>query len=402
MITDKGNKYIILLSALITFSANMPILKVGPLSLSFFFGICLIITVLLIKPRYSKINKDSNELLILIILSVFALIFSPVEFNGSTLFSVLQIFYWFILSIIFSNIYKIAETRLYLLANMVVLIIIFIIFILYPGEHGPLSQNESSFIAVSLWPFGLKLYTRWKKSAYILFSLILIYLIGSRTGLIICLIQLLSIYALTKFSSKTFLRFLSSIVVGIILISSMNVRRNIAEVLFPDATDMQLLIENPNIAFQMDKSWVQRRIQQEKCKQVFKNYPLLGIGPLNVQKYRIFINPSNMHDVDDSILALEYQNSTNRSAHNSYFQFLAENGLIGIILGIIILYRILKGLYKNKNISYMNIIVLVSAIGLFINLYMVSALWGTNTWILIGLYLGYSRRHYLSITSTSP
>ncbi|MDE6292276.1 MAG: O-antigen ligase family protein [Bacilli bacterium] len=393
MITEIGNKQILSLSIFVTFTANIPILKIGPFSLSFFFGIILIVFILLKKHGYLFVDRSLIGLFFLVLVSLFGLILSPVEFNGGSIFSGIQICYWIILATIYANICKIVEVKSYQVSNLIILIFLFLVFLRYPGENGPLSQNESSYIAVSLWPFGLELFKNKKRIIYIIFSVILIYLIGSRTGLIICLLQLGTFFALSKFSSKTIIRFLMIFGLGFVLISNINVRKYAAEKLFPEALDMQILIENPNIAFQMDKSWVQRRIQQEKCKQVFNKYPIIGIGPFNVEKYKIYIDPSNIKDVDDRIFYIEYQHSTNRSAHNSYYQLLAENGIVGMIIIIILLYKVFYGLYKKKNISEIYRIILISAIGLFFNLYMVSAFWGTNTWILLGIYIGYSRNN---------
>lgn len=396
----RNKQLIVFLSAVMAFTANMPILKVGPFSLSFFFGAMLIAFILLTNPHMITIHKDLKGLFMLVFFSIFSLVLSPLDMSGSTVFVLIQIVYWFLLACIFSNIYEVSGTTSYLKSVILVLFIILFVFSVSPGEDGPLSQNESSFIAVTIWPLGLKFFDRWKKVPYIAMSLVLVYLIGSRTGLLIFMLQLFALYAIARISSKTIMRLLILMGLGFALISNISIRGYIAEKLFPESYDMQLLIQEPSIAFQMDKSWVQRRIQQEKCKQVFAKHPLIGVGPLNVEHYNININTSKMNDVDDAILRLELKDSTNRSAHNSYYQMLAENGFIGVTIVVFLLGGIIVRLYKNRYLSDMNIYIIISAIGLYINLYMVSAFWGTNTWMLLGLYLGYGKQAQISKNRT--
>lgn len=175
------------------------------------------------------------------------------------------------------------------------------------------------------------------------------------------------------------------------LLTLENVRLKIAEVVFPEDRSMQILIETPEIAFQMDKSWVQRRIQQEKCKQVMSMFPVFGIGPLNYEKYNINIDISKITDVDDARLKNQLMYSDNRSTHNSYYQLLAENGILVFLIVISIILGILVKLFSKRKEGEIYIILLISSFGLFSNLFMLSGFWGTNTWLLIGIYKGYTR-----------
>ena len=155
---------------------------------------------------------------------------------------------------------------------------------------------------------------------------------------------------------------------------------------------MGVLIKNPELALQFDKSWVQRRIQQEKCKQVFTKNPFLGVGPLNGVEYNINIDVSKIDNVDDRILSAEYDRSTSRSTHNSYYQMLAENVLLGFPLIAFFLVRTIYFLYKKRYNSKTTIWILGAFLGMCVNLYMVSAFWGSLTWILLGVYAGFGKR----------
>jgi len=377
--------------ALLFFTANLPILKVGPLSLSFFFGLILVALICVKYPQYLKSCRHIRLLLFFVAFSILSLFFSPLSLDGQSLFTLLQICYWYILATIFSNVFHVIETKIVIYAMLMALILTGIVFFIIPGEDGPLSQNESSFIAICLWPFALLLYTKGvKRILYVMSALVLLFLIGSRTGLIVVLLQIGGLYVIRKVSLKTITKFAVFIALIIVGISNVSVRTSIAETLFPEEADMQLLIENPNVSFQMDKSWVQRRIQQEKCKQVFAQNPILGIGPLNVEKYRFNINISKLGDLDSSILGLELRNSDFRSAHNSYYQLLAENGIAGVVLLSLLLFSVIKRMYNNKGIIGSEI-ALISLLGALVNLFMVSALWGTNTWLLLGIFMGYSK-----------
>lgn len=395
---NANNKQLMLLIvAIFFFTANLPIFKIGPLSLSFFLGVLLILIVVFYYPRLIKRNYVTNILLAFVVFSLISELAAPISIDGKTFFTCFQIIYWYIIAIIFSNINIIVESKLIIRTILIVLLIIGTLFILFPDEDGLLSENESSFIVIVLWPIVMSYWkNKYSRMLYVLLVVFLLYMIGSRTGILVVLLQLLLSYYVQKVTYINIKKTIVVLLFIIIGISNLKVRTKISETLFPEDPGMQMLIENPDIVFQMDKSWAQRRIQQEKCIQVFRQYPIIGLGPLNVSRYNINININNLSNIDDNILHFELTHSDSRSAHNSYYQLIAENGCVGFILLFFVLYKMTKGVYKYKNVSKANIWVLVSMAGMLANLYMVSALWGTNTWILLGVFCGYANNNKIN------
>ncbi len=382
-----------ILVALLLCTANLTFLKAGPVSVSFIFGLLLIFVVYSRFPMYARIKQDIRLIMIFSLLAIMSIWFSPVAIDGTSLYSSLQIVYWFIIANIFSNINKVIHQNIILKVIIFVFSFILISFILthQPDGGAFLSENESSFIVVVLWPLCLFFCETKRRIVYILFVIFLLFVIGSRTGIIVLLIQLLSLYFIKKIKTKNLVRLLVTFVVGFLFFSNSSVRLYIAEALFPEDNGMQMVIEHPEMIRQMDKSWVQRRLQQEKCQQVAAKYPFIGIGPLNIVRFNFNINVSKMEDVDSRILDHEYSRSMNRSSHNSYYQLLAENGFVGLIIILFVFLRLLIKYYKRRNDDYGFIVIMVSLIGMIINLYNVSSFWGTNTWIMLGLYTGFVR-----------
>ena len=387
-------KPIKVLAALLFCTANITMLKAGPVSFSFFLGVLLIFFVFTRFPYYARVNKDMWPWLLLVGLSIFGLLLSPVSLDGTSLFTLIQLVYWFLIANIFSNISLVLSEKLFIKAILFAMAVIGLVFCFFPGEDGPLSENESSFIVVVAWPLGLFYFYKWKRYVYVLLVAFLLFLIGSRTGIILLLIQLIGFFLIKKLESKNMIRLLVFFLIGYLLISNSNVRLFVAEKVFPEDEEMQMVIETPELVLQMDKSWVQRRIQQEKCKQVAGEYPILGIGPLNLVRYNIDIDVSKL-DVDNSILDIEYHRSFQRSSHNAYFQLMAENGIIGITLVLFVFIKLLYHYYKIREDDENHIIMMLSMIGMFINLFMLSGFWGTNTWLMLGLYIGYIRNRMI-------
>lgn len=384
------SRMLVILASVLFFTSNFPLLSIGPVSFSFFAGLILLLFIYTKHHQLLRSNKDSRLLWAFCIISIIGEILTPLSIEWKSLFTCAQIVYWYTLAIVFSNIYAIVYTKLFSKCVLIILICIFAFFIKFPLGNDAITENFTSFIVISIWPFVLLYWNKaLTKILYILFVLFILLIVGSRTGILVVLVQIIAILIIKYISSKNLIiTAICFFCIGIIS-SNDNFRLKIAETVFPDDSGMQMVIVNPEMIFQMDKSWVQRRLQQEKCKQVFVKHPILGVGALNVQRYRIDIDISNLQNIDENILRFELMHSDQRSAHNAYFQLIAENGIFSIIL-IIVLYRLIKKIYIKRDEGDEYIFVITSLIGVLLNLFMLSAIWGTNTWILLGLYLGFA------------
>ena len=77
-----------------------------------------------------------------------------------------------------------------------------------------------------------------------------------------------------------------------------------------------------------DKSFIIRKIQVEKSKQLFKVYPFLGVELKKFTEYRLDI------EYNDSFFKVQRpgglkSNLDERSAHNSHYAILYEVGIFG-------------------------------------------------------------------------
>lgn len=314
-----------------------------------------------------------------------SLLLSPCDITLSSLYVAFQLIYWFVLSNIICNSLSLINIKSVALTCVTTLIILFIITFLAPTL---LSENETSYIIVLLWPIGLLSFKNLLKIIYVLFIILFSVINGSRTGIVLILMQvaimlLLIINRRVKLLKKTII----FIIMVVSLLSFSSVRNYISSTFFYNQPIIASIVEKPSVAFSLDKSWVQRQLQIQKCKQIFAAYPIIGIGPLNAQNFVVDINTDKLTNVNDNILSIEYADSFNRSTHNSYYEILAEVGIVGIILILFILVSTLMKLLKLSDDIIVNQCI-VTLCGLLINLYMVSSFFGTHTWIMIGLLVG--------------
>lgn len=132
-----------------------------------------------------------------------------------------------------------------------------------------------------------------------------------------------------------------------------------------------------------DKSWLHRQLMVDKSLEIFSSYPILGIGPNSFRYY-------------DAELKTYYEYSrlgnntkdwyNNRSAHNSYIQILSELGLFGFLILLFIIVVPIIYLIKNLIASpKITLLPFVSAIGISIHFYAISAITGAICWFIFGI-----------------
>jgi putative inorganic carbon (HCO3(-)) transporter len=119
--------------------------------------------------------------------------------------------------------------------------------------------------------------------------------------------------------------------------------------------------------------------------EMFKDYPLTGIGISNYQTlYFAYARP----------LGLDTTAADAEQPHNLYFQILAERGLIGFSVFMIIMFITFKDLYLSKKIfeerKLSDLAGMSSALIISLVIYMFSSLFLHDTyiryfWILIGI-----------------
>lgn len=133
-----------------------------------------------------------------------------------------------------------------------------------------------------------------------------------------------------------------------------------------------------------EKSFLIRRLMNQKALRLFEQSPLFGVG---VARFRISTTPL------DIPFALSYADQTHfdvKSSHNSYLGFLAENGLVGAVpFGILLLILVFGGLRAavgfTKQNQYWSAAVYSSFAGMSAHMWAISALTNTANWFIYGL-----------------
>jgi O-antigen ligase len=230
-----------------------------------------------------------------------------------------------------------------------------------------------------------------KKGAVISFPIFLVTMLltNGRAGAIIILIQLLFIATIIVPSIHKTMKVLGIIMsLAFFIFQSTNVQpllEAFARQVEPINTRFANLIvgkDDGDLTF--DKSWLIRKLMVDKGVEIFKTHPILGIGPGN---FTYFDTPlSSFYEYDRlKFESKEFYNS--RSAHNSYIQILAEMGLVGfsiliLLLGIPIFFLLKEFLFGNLRISYLPF---VSLFGISMHFYAISSITGAIPWLVIGL-----------------
>ena len=261
---------------------------------------------------------------------------------------------------------------------------ILLLMILYVLGFSVGTQNSIAFTAIIFSPLGF--YYLKSFSYKLIFAFVIIYLLllnGSRSGAIISIVQAI----LVLFSSVPRLRkYMKALIIGAFLFSflafSDELMESLGGVVYPYNEELGELLINTNYVLNNDLSWLQRKAQVQKAKQIFDEHPILGVGFSNFPNYNIRIDELAIGG-DIALKGIE-----NRSAHNSYYEVLAETGLVGFLLFCIFFISVLIAFWRNLNliVNEFEICIFVSLIGMLIYFYSISAYLGTSSWIMYSLY----------------
>lgn len=133
-----------------------------------------------------------------------------------------------------------------------------------------------------------------------------------------------------------------------------------------------------------DKSWLIRKVMVDKGIEIFKEYPLIGIGSGN---FVFFDSKIATLDQYERLGAEDVEYFNKRSPHNSYIQVLSEFGIIGIVLFLSMLIFPLSFFVRQLFTSEMKIeyLPMVSLFAISMHFYAIAALYGAIAWWIIGL-----------------
>lgn len=368
-------------------SALLIFLDLGLFSFSFLIGLFLITLTLNKTPSLTQPKGLMWYLFAFLIAAAVSILFSEISIKFIQIKFYIQTIYWFLLAVIVSNIYPFINKRSlskYVLGATILLLILYVV-----GFRKNMPQNFVAFSAIISAPLGYYyLNKNWQKILLAIILFFLLLLNGSRTGALVCLLQAILILLLTiPFFTKYIKLSLLAITLAILFLNLEPVRKSLGSAVLPYNQELGLLLKNPDLVMSTDKSWLIRKAQIQKGKQIFKEHPILGIGYFNFVNYEVKMNLSEIG------IKFRAKNIDNRSAHNSYIAILSETGILGFLpimffflLNLIYFFR-----YINNIGNSFEACVFVSFIGLLIYFYTISSFVGTSSWIMYGLIYGASK-----------
>lgn len=254
-------------------------------------------------------------------------------------------------------------------------------------------RNPFIFSLLSTIPISFYYIAKTKSKRFMvlaaIFFLVIILLSNGRSGAIIVTLELFLIAGIVRPSLRR-LAIIVTVPIALLAVSLSNEKTE--ALLAVVATNIEplsprvasLLIGEGDGDLDMDKSWLIRKLMQDKGIEIFYKHPFTGVGPGNFNYYdaelRNFLEYDRLFGNSES-----FYNTL--SAHNSYVQVLGETGIFGIIcvlciIGIPVLNFIRRFLTSRVTLEDLPLIALL---GISIHFYAISALTGALSWFIFGL-----------------
>ncbi len=258
------------------------------------------------------------------------------------------------------------------------------------------SRNSYVFNLLSAIPLSFYfIVNKWGKKIALWFIpvyLMVMLLNGGRSGAVLIIIQLLLI------STIIYPAFLKNVKILLVVFGLLYfVSKSDASKQYLDTLANQVEPINPRFAdllrgegdgdLTFDKSWLVRKLMVDKGLEIFKEFPVFGVGPNNFNNFDSKL--STLKDYD-RLKGQDADFFNSRSAHNSYVQLLSEMGLPGLLLMMSMLFIPVIFFFKKFFLGKINIgyLPLVSLLGISIHFYAIAALTGAIAWMIIGLSWG--------------
>jgi O-antigen ligase len=253
----------------------------------------------------------------------------------------------------------------------------------WTGTH-LLTQNTYGFLFSTFSPFLMVMYFSERKweSRFAVFGNVLLWgavaINGSRGSWIAILAGVIIFLALLGWSQPR------KAVGGVFFFLFMI---GFAFLAFSASTQISYAVESRLNTFQNlneEKSYVIRQLMDQKALRLFEQSPWFGVGAGR------FLVSSVPLDIPQVLRYADQAHFDEKSPHNSYLGFLAENGLFGAVpFGILLLLFATLGFKSAISLSrqkqYWGMAVYVSFIGMSIHMWSISSLTNTANWFVYGL-----------------
>ncbi len=246
-----------------------------------------------------------------------------------------------------------------------------------------LTQNAFAFLIICYTP--ILVWYAWRQygtgvALLALFILVICgFLSGSRSGSILVLSGgLLTLILNRRSVSNVLLIGTLGYVIVISLINTELIKEIIRE-LNPRTYNIVYLREE---TLDSDRSLLTRLAQIEKATLIYEKYPWSGIGLNNFTSYKVKL-PGNFAGAE---MVVSKRDIDEKSAHNSYFGFLAEGGLFLLVPFVSLL--LYCNVYFFRNIRSMKLEykpIFIGILHMSIHLYFIYAILNVFAWFLIGL-----------------
>lgn len=384
------------------FFSVFPLINIVGISITFFIFLIIAYKFLRQKKKLFKITQYTDIFLLLFLFFVFiAVMLTEESFRDRSIFSIfklmIQYVYWVILALFIKT--WIYEFDFYRLSRVIffALLASIVYYVTLNPFYEVFYSNSFAYVIVTAMPLAFYyLMKRFSISVILLISagfVMGVLFSGSRTGTALTVFELMLLLSLGSKQLKK-----ASMIIGVVFIP-------IALVLFISLDQSNIkqmkygladLLEDysPKIAHTLrmeenvlnrDKGFLQRKLMQQKTEKIFYEYPFFGVGPGNFTKYYVELDIASI----SHWLKGSEKRYNRRSAQNSYFLILAENGIFSFVsILIVFLIIVWKGFYyvntfKNNAEIYMYI----PFIALLLYSFILVTTMGTLFWFLLGLAL---------------
>lgn len=227
-------------------------------------------------------------------------------------------------------------------------------------------------ISISAWMFSYILTS--KKSIKFLPAiavLVLTYFSGSRTGLIVIFFQVI-IFSIFLYKDIRFKTYIKNGLIGFLIIFAVLLVFNGEKVIKSVTTKIESLDFKNNLAKNVSNK--SRFGIQYASVQVFKENPIVGVG-FGQQAYHNRTHYPGWATKNNYEFELLYKNKKDKTfppGYNLYTRLLAETGLIGFMLFMLLLYFSLKEAFNimkrvQNEEKVLTISIIITLLGLYIN-----------------------------------